>query len=41
MEGDVPSRDKAQYKPPGYKQLQYAPAVTLKNEEELAKIKKT
>lgn len=41
MEGDFPQGDKAQYKPPGYKQLTYAPKQKLQNESELAKLPKT
>lgn len=41
MEGDFPQGDKAQYKPPGYKQLTYAPKQKLQNESELDKLPKT
>lgn len=40
MEGDYPTGDKAQYKPPGYKQLIYAPKLKVQTEADLAKIKK-
>ncbi len=38
MEGDQPIGDKAQYKPPGYKQLQYNPSVKLASEGDLKNI---